>query len=307
MSAPLVSVIVPAYDRLAHLRAAIESVRSQSCDRWELVVADDGSAEPTREYLASLATDARIRVVWLAHTGNPSAVRNAAIRAASGEFLAFLDSDDLWLPRKLERQLAHFDAAPGHGWSYTQVQRIDAEGRAASSDGVRPWRAFEGNIIEPLLRVEALVAMPSVMARRELVLAAGGFDDAQRFCEDYDLWLRLAVRSPASALSEPLACVRVHADNYSQDRIGAYEGWMRLYAKHAAALVEPRLRRICRERHAQSALALASLQHRAGATRSALRTFGAAAATGWWRPSWWWRAARALAGAALPGFPRAGS
>jgi glycosyltransferase involved in cell wall biosynthesis len=299
MTRPLVSVILPAYNRLTHLRAAIESVQAQTLQDWELIIADDGSGEDTRTFLGGLP-DSRIRVLSLAHSGNPSAARNAAIRMASGKFLAFIDSDDLWLPHKLERQLGLMSARPERRWSYTQVRRIEVDGNDATSQGVEPWRALDGDIVEPLLRLEALVATPSVMAERELVLEAGGFDEQQRFGEDYDLWLRLAMLGEAGAFADQLACVRVHLDNYSQDRIGAYEGWVRLYAKHEARFDDPRRRGICRWRRAVCGLALATLYRRAGHTQLALRAFADSAADGWSTLSWWPRAARTFLSLLVP-------
>jgi glycosyltransferase involved in cell wall biosynthesis len=304
MARPLVSVILPAFDRLAHLRAAIDSVRAQTLRDWELIVADDGSGEQTRAYLRQLG-DARMRVLYLAHSGNPSRVRNAAIGGAAGRFLAFIDSDDLWSPAKLERQLAIMARTPARRWSYSQVSRIDDRGNEASSKGIATWRAFEGDIVEPLLRIDALVATPAVVAERALVLTAGVFDEQQRFGEDYDLWLRLALLSEVTAVAEPLASVRVHADNYSQDRTGAYLGWVQLYERYAAHLTDPRRVRICRERSSESALALAAIYGRAGEARLALDALVFSARRGWRYSRWWPRAARALAGALLPRRPRA--
>lgn len=299
MTQPLVSVILPVHNRLVHLRRAIDSVLAQTLSDWELLASDDGSEAVVREYLAGLS-DARIRVLSLPHSGNPSAVRNAAICAARGHYLAFLDSDDLWTRTKLERQLTAMRARPERRWSYTAVHRIDAEGRDAPAEGVRPWRAWEGDIVEPLLRLDALLATPAVMAERELVLEAGAFDEQQLFCEDYDLWLRLALRSEVTALCEPLASVRVHQDNYSQDRTGAHLGWVRLYGKYAELFPDARRRRLCRRRYAESALALAASYLRRGDGRLAMAAFLDSAARGWVWPGWWPRAARALARGLLP-------
>ena len=300
MAQPLVSVILPAYNRLAYLRAAIESVRAQTLTDWELIIADDGSDAPTRAYL-SLPGDARIRVLFLAHSGNPSRARNAAIAAATGRFIAFIDSDDLWVPEKLERQLAAMGRPPARRWSYSAVRRIDAEGNPANSVGIAPWRAFEGDIVEPLLRIEALIATPSfVVAERALVLAAGAFDEQQRFGEDYDLWLRLALLCDVRVIDEPLACVRVHGDNYSQDRIGAYRGWVQLYEKYGAHLTDPVRVQICRERASECALTLAALHGRARQWQLALDALRYSMRHGWRHARWWPRALRALAGSLKP-------
>jgi len=131
----------------------------------------------------------------------------------------------VWLPEKLERQVAFVAAHPALGWSYHPCRRIDAAGQEASSVGVQPWRPFEGNIVGPLLEIDALIATPSAMAESALVQRVGAFDHEQRFCEDYDLWLRLALASDAGPLHERLALIRVHEDHYSQDRLGAHVGW----------------------------------------------------------------------------------
>src|SRR5882672_10472844 len=106
MSVTAVSIILPTFNRLEFLRPAIDSVFAQTFMDWDLIIADDGSAEPTRAYLRTLVSQPRVKVIWLAHTGNLSAVRNAALRAAQGEYIAFLDSDDLWMPVKLKHQMA---------------------------------------------------------------------------------------------------------------------------------------------------------------------------------------------------------
>src|SRR2546421_610268 len=102
-----VSVILPTYDRLPLLREAVESVRAQTWADWELVVIDDGSTDGTAEYLTELASvDPRVRVLRRPHRGNPARLRNEAVAASTGEYVAFQDSDDVWEPEKLARQLA---------------------------------------------------------------------------------------------------------------------------------------------------------------------------------------------------------
>ena len=94
MTIPVVSVIVPTYNRLKYLRAAVASVYAQTFTAWELVIADDGSDAETRSYLQSLTDSARVKILWRAHCSVPAVVRNAAIAEATGAYVAFLDSDD---------------------------------------------------------------------------------------------------------------------------------------------------------------------------------------------------------------------
>lgn len=282
---PLVSVIMPAFDRLAPLQSAVASVLAQTSPDFELLIADDGSAEPARGWLAQLA-EPRIRVLSLPHSGVPSVARNAAIHVARGRYLAFIDSDDLWAPDKLERQLGMMRER-GVAWSYTQCDRIDAAGQPASSVGVQPWRRIQGDIVEELLEVRALIATPTVIAERTLVEAAGAFDEQQLFCEDYDLWLRLALRSRAAAFDDKLATVRVHAGNFSSDRLGAHKGWVRLYGKMQELVPTAHLRRVCQRRRATARLSVAQLQWRLRHRGDTLRSMIAALRDGWSHAPWW--------------------
>ena len=126
---PLVSIVLPTFGRLQYLRPTIDSIYRQTLQDWELVIADDGSDEETRAYLRTLESDSRVRPVWLAHSGIPAIVRNAALQAARGEYIAFIDSDDLWAPEKLARQVETLRARPTCGWSFTAVSHIDGFGR----------------------------------------------------------------------------------------------------------------------------------------------------------------------------------
>jgi glycosyltransferase involved in cell wall biosynthesis len=284
---------------LKHVKVAVTSVLEQTHADWEMVIADDGSAEDTREYLRCL-DDPRIRTLWLPHSGSPSRVRNAAIRSARGTYLAFLDSDDRWDPRKLEVQLSALQAEPGRRWSYTAMERVDEQGRPKSDEGIALWAPYEGNIVEKLLRIEAIVATPTVIAERSLVEEAGGFDEDQWFGEDYDLWIRLAMRSEVGVVAQRLASVGVHEDNYSRNRLGAYEGWVRLYGKMAGILPDPRLRALARRRGAESILALARLQVDARHRLAAWRTLMVAAPRCWAYSGWSREAARTIIRAGLP-------
>lgn len=217
---PEVSIIMPTFNRLDWLRAAVDSVRAQTHRDWELILIDDGSEAPTREYLGDLSDsgDGRLRVLLGEHRGNPPAVRNVALRAARGEFVAFLDSDDLWLPRKLELQLAALREHPAREWSYTRSVLVD--GSANPLQGKRALRypaTRDGWIAESLLRGEAAVTQSSVVARRESIARVGGYPEDLPICGDYELYLRLALRSEIDFLDEPLVLVRRHDEHYSSN------------------------------------------------------------------------------------------
>jgi glycosyltransferase involved in cell wall biosynthesis len=288
MDSPVISVVVASHNRTEYLKEAVDSVVRQTRSDWELIIADDGSAEPTRVYLQSLS-DPRIRVIWLPHTGNPSAVRNAAIKQARGRYVALLDSDDCWMPDKLGVQLEGLRSNPECRWSYTYYRRMDEAGRENVDPRIARWIPHEGWILEQVLRVEALIATPSVMVDRALLDEVGGFDEEFVYCEDYDLWVRLAMRSPVRAEPAPLCWIRVHSNNHSAARIQVYESWDRLYHKAAKDIPDARLEALCRRRRAAQPVAVSA---QFAARKMPLRAIAALvrAASYCWRYGEWWAA-----------------
>jgi glycosyltransferase involved in cell wall biosynthesis len=275
----------------------VDSVLAQTLAGWELLIADDGSGAETRAYLLGL-TDPRVRVLWLHHSGNPAVVRNAAIRLARGHHLAFLDSDDSWLPAKLERQLGALGARKECRWSYTPTERLDVDGRPVPDEV--PFVPHDGNIALALLRIDSYLATPTVVAERALVLEAGAFDEALRFGEDHDLWLRLALRSPVAVVNERLARVRLHRENHSHDRSGFYRGWLRFYAKAAAAVSDPEARAICVRKRIALSIGLANLEADRRAPREVLRALAGSWPEGRGDRRWWLGATKAALRTVVP-------
>jgi glycosyltransferase involved in cell wall biosynthesis len=292
---PSISVILPTFNRMEFLRAAVESVLRQTEPDWELIIADDGSGEETKAYLRSL-DDPRVRVLFLDHSGRPSVARNVAIRAARGTYLAFMDSDDIWVPAKLEVQRRAMRAAPDRRWSYTALTIIDTAGRTLPDSDFKARIPYDGDILERVLTVEAILATPAVMAERSLVAEAGGFDEDLVVNEDYDLWMRLAMLSPVTAVAEPLVAVRhkMRDPRYQGNRVGSGQGWVRLYGKMDAALTDPRLRGIARLRRAHFALELSWSYVDAADRRAARRTLRDALPYSWTSPRWVWGAFKVL-------------
>jgi glycosyltransferase involved in cell wall biosynthesis len=291
---PTVSIVLPTFNRLPFLRESVDSVFAQTMREWELIIADDGSEDDTLMYLAVLERLPRVKVLRLAHTGNPSAVRNAALRQACGRYVAFLDSDDLWMPEKLHRQLAAHAACPDRRWSYTALQRIDAAGEPMRDGLGLNWVAHEGAIFEQLLTIEAAVATPSVMIERQLLDQVGAFDEQLPYFEDYELWLRLSSRSDVILVNVPLIKVRNHAQHYSADRAGVYQARFRLLDKMTAYPLTPRLHALLLLERAKNAASLALVSAIAGRRFLALRMLWRSRQCAWHSAAWWNKAGSIL-------------
>lgn len=284
---PLVSVILPTFGRLQYLRQTVDSVYRQTLENWELVIADDGSDEETRAYLRTLGTDCRIKLVWLAHTGIPAIVRNAALREARGTYIAFLDSDDLWAPQKLARQVEMLRARPLCAWSYTAVAHVDGGGQPLSDSLFGPWLPAEGAVFERLVTGPPLIRTPSVLAARGLIMRAGAFDETIRSGEDYDLWLRLALASEVALLNEPLVQVRRHEANHSSgDWEIAFTGRDRTLKK-LQSTVDGDRRVLLRSARTHNALTLAGMHASLGNRARMLRALYRALPFAWRSPQWW--------------------
>jgi glycosyltransferase involved in cell wall biosynthesis len=247
---PTVSVIIPTYNRRPLLMEAVESVRAQTFTDWELVVVDDGSTDGSADAVEALH-DPRIRVLRLPHAGRAAVVRNAGVRAARGEWVAFLDSDDLWEPHKLAVQL-DLTRVAGARWSYTRLALMDAAGLPvpfhAGGPGVR-----SGRILRELLMSEVGASLSVLMVSRALLEEVGGFDEELRLRDDLDLALRLAAREPILAIDETLTRVREHSGRMTSAADGPHEATFRVYERFLRRERDPALRRIAME---QSALLL---------------------------------------------------
>jgi glycosyltransferase involved in cell wall biosynthesis len=288
MNQPEVSIVLPVYNRLAYLRESVASVLAQTFGDWELIIADDGSDEATRAWLRT-QTDPRIRVLWLAHAGNPGTVRNAGLAEARAHHIAFLDSDDYWRPAKLGRQLEHLRACGGR-WSHTAYDCVGAQGNPLA----HRWVPSQGSIFRDILAMRAQIALPTVIAERALLEEAGGFDADQVQHGDYELWLRLVLRSDLMLLDEPLAVVRNHREHYTRGGLWALRWKCRLYEKAQSLARDPRDLAAVRALRARNAGDLMRAHAIEGRRDAAWQIFVETFALGWWRPRWWASAALAL-------------
>jgi len=216
----LVSVIIPVYDRLEYIGEAIESVLVQTHEDYEIIVVDDGSTVDVSSVLTPYMN--KIKFVTQSHTGL-SAARNTGIENSSGEFLAFLDDDDLFEPRKLEVQLVILENNPDIGFVYSDCHEFD------SREKREPWlnpavgREQSRNEFSKLFFMNPNIRIPTVLIRRKCFEDVGLFDESLDQHEDGDMLLRIALRWQVRFSDYPSARVRHHGDRMSLNRVGMYE------------------------------------------------------------------------------------
>ncbi|UQZ91040.1 glycosyl transferase [Deltaproteobacteria bacterium Smac51] len=196
---PLVSVIIPTYNRAATIERAVRSVLDQDYVPLELIVVDDGGADETPGLLAALATDPRLTVLRQDNRG-VSAARNLGIKSSQGPLLCFLDSDDEWLPGKLAAQVEFMAANPLSPLVQTQERWI-RNGRRVNPGRKHLKRA--GDIFLDSVKL-CLISPSAVMLRRSLLDEVGLFDETLPAAEDYDLWLRILRLHPAGLIDREL-------------------------------------------------------------------------------------------------------
>ena len=220
MDQPLVSVIVPAYNSSRFIRETVESALRQTRPVLEVIVVDDGSTDRV-DWVAQLDPQ-RVTYRWQPN-GGPASARNFGIRLSRGVYVAFLDSDDVWEPYKLEQQLRRLTQSPQAELVYTAVVAIDEQGQATS--GLRPKGGEEGRIFERLFE-HNFITTSTVLVRRASLINAGAFDERRELMavEDYDMWLRLAERVEVAYVAEPLVRYRLHVAGISRNTGRSYLG-----------------------------------------------------------------------------------
>lgn len=210
--APRVSAIIPVYNAWDYIRATVDSVLAQTYSEVEVVVVDDASTDGTADILKAYG-DA-ITYLRQENTG-VSAARNRAIRASTGELLAFIDHDDLWYPTKLERQVALFQARPDLGLVYSNCEYINGRGDPRG-EYLAPGRQHRGRVLAVLF-LDCFVPLLTAVVRRDVFDEVGEFNRRWSIAEDYDLFLRVAERYEVDFVDAPLAGYRVHGENASRD------------------------------------------------------------------------------------------
>jgi glycosyltransferase involved in cell wall biosynthesis len=297
---PLVSIILPTFNRVKYLRVAVDSVFAQTFEDWELIIADDGSDAETMAYLRTLADVPRVKLLRLSHTGNPPVVRNAALREATAEYIAFLDSDDVWMPEKLEAQLVSLRSHPVRRWSYTGCVMVDDTLKPLGGTRDKRCPATDGWILDALLKAEVVVVQSSVVAARDLIEAAGGYAEDLPICGDYELYVQLALRSEVDFVDKPLVLVRRHQEHYCDD-VAALTDLRRFIEKVQRSGTATHLESVLDRRRA---LASAGIARGCAATGNRIRvlsTIFSSAHYSWRYRDWWYCVMAAMFKSFAPG------
>lgn len=267
--APLVSVIIPAFNAGEFVREAIESVLAQTFRDFEIVTVDDGSTDQTPRILQSYGSS--IRRLSQKNRG-PASARNHGILASTGRYIAFLDADDLWIPTKLEKQIEAIERNPN--WVAVHTDSTDIDSGVASSESrlKRLGTGGDGAVFGELL-TENFVHTSSVLVRRTALADSGLFDSSLFGSEDIDLWLRLALLGEFGCIHEVLAYYRRHPGN-THRTIGFSNAMIRARRiMHARWGDDPRIAAKLRASVAHDYWTLGFKHWHQGAYRSARRSY----------------------------------
>jgi len=229
-NARTVSVILPTYNRAKTLERAINSVLTQTYSNLELIVIDDASTDNTEDIVKSFKDN---RVIYIKHTSNigPAGARNTGIKRAVGRYIGFQDSDDEWMPDKLERQVKNLDSSPsGTGMVYTAFVRVFSNNERKYVPSQRK-RKREGFIHFELINGN-FIGMPTVLIKKECFDRIGLFDENLPSLEDWELFLRISKYFSISYIDEPLVTAFESEDSISKDKSSKIKAICQIIEKH---------------------------------------------------------------------------
>ncbi|MER3492124.1 MAG: glycosyl transferase family A [Mastigocladus sp. ERB_26_2] len=211
---PVISVIIPTYNSEKTIRHTIESVLQQTFSDFELIIINDGSTDSSLEVISQFQ-DSRIKVFSFDNAGG-NVSRNRGLKQATGEFVSFLDADDLWTPDKLELQLNALKANPQAAVAYSWTDYIDEQGKFLLSG---THITAHGNVYEQLLISNFLENGSNPLIRREVLVELGGFDEELTAAQDWDMWLRLAQNFNFIAVPRVQILYRISANSLSTNLV----------------------------------------------------------------------------------------
>ncbi len=232
---PKVSVIIPTYNRSHYVGEAIDSVLGQTFKDLEIIIVDDGSTDNTKQVLKNYAS--RIQYIFQEKKGRAEA-RNQGMMAAKGEYITFLDDDDIWWPNKLQKQIIFLDAHPHIGLVHTFTEVVDEEGRLLEKETGSRLKLYKkamriGYTYEGMSQL-CVMFISTVMVRKECLGKVGLFDSRTESFEDWDFYLRFALKYRIDTIPEPLVKSRIHQKQST--RVEFTQGHIGTSMKHLSLL-----------------------------------------------------------------------
>lgn len=239
-SNPLVSVIVPAYNHEKYITDCLRSVVEQSYKNLELIVLNDGSTDTTEELIKLFIEENSLTNIRFISKKNEGVCKtlNKGLEIAKGKYVAFLASDDMWEPKKLEIQVDFMERNDNIGLVFSDAwfQKFNEKTHIKWSDYKTNMDRYFKNGIQNadmyfLLLTRPIIPALTVMVRKQIFDEIGGFDEALVY-EDDDMWLRIALKYPLAYINEPLACYRMHDSNISNNALFMLKGMVQTIKKH---------------------------------------------------------------------------
>lgn len=223
MVTPLVSIIMPTYNREKYLPFAIDSVITQTFNNFEMIIVDDGSSDNTKQLIEQYKNDKRIRYFYQENQGQ-SVARNVGLKQANGKYICFLDSDDLFMPEKLAKQVAFLENNPEIAITHSDEELIDENGHVFSTYNME---RYSGILYEKLL-IDNCISITTAMVRRECFEELGMFDETVKVADDYELWLRFSTKYKFHYEAQYFAKYRVMKNQLSSDKTARFNSNKRI-------------------------------------------------------------------------------
>jgi glycosyltransferase involved in cell wall biosynthesis len=216
---PIVSVVIPAYNAEKYIRESIDSVLTQTFKNYEIIVVDDGSTDSTGIIIQQSYPS--VRYIFQKN-GGPAKARNVGIKEARGEYIAFLDADDVWMPTKLEKQIHYFNQHPEISFVFTENSMFDEKGIIRHTLGKRE-RLLKKDVVRNIF-MSSYLATPTVMVQKKVFEEVGYFEENLIAAEDDNMWMRIAMKFKVALIDEPLTMVRITRSSLTYDFTNIIKG-----------------------------------------------------------------------------------
>jgi glycosyltransferase involved in cell wall biosynthesis len=210
------SIIIPTYNRANFIEETIKSVLSQTMKNLEVIIVDDGSTDGTKEIIKNLATnDDRIKYLYQENCGRPSVPRNIGFKNSTGEYISFLDSDDIWLPQKLEKQIELFEKDKSGKLGFVDCKYIIIGENSEEIKQNYSSHGYRGNILKQMLKDHLIITPGSVLIKRSIINTVGLLDERLKCLDDWDMWLRISKHYKIDFVNKKLFKYRVHKNSFT--------------------------------------------------------------------------------------------